>query len=99
MDKDLKHECPECKGLFYQATTCAKCMVFTKPLISKTDGGAEVPCDVGLWRTLDMGEIIQEGDEGSSDQKTWMKITRDDPWGWVIGMQVCVMVPHVRRAP
>ncbi|MCK5610622.1 hypothetical protein KAR91_52605 [Candidatus Pacearchaeota archaeon] len=45
MDKDLTHECPKCKGLFYQATTCAKCMVCTKPLNSKTESGANVPLD------------------------------------------------------
>ena len=52
----------------------------------------------GLYRSLDMGEIILEGDEGSPDKKTWVKITKDDPWGWVIGMTVCVMVPNIRRA-
>ncbi len=51
-----------------------------------------------LYRSLDLGEIILEGDEGSPDKKTWVKITRDDPWGWVIGMSVCVMVPNIRRA-
>ena len=50
-----------------------------------------------LYRSLDMGEIILEGDEGSPDKKTWVKITRDDPWGWVIGMTVCMMVPNIRR--
>ena len=64
---------------------------------SKGTTVSESPSVTGLYRSLDMGEIILEGDEGSPDKKTWVKITRDDPWGWVIGMTVCMMVPNIRR--
>ena len=68
--------------------------------LSKSKSAVEAkpePLNELLYRSLDLGEIILDGDEGSTDKKTWLKITKDDPWGWVIGMTVCEMVPNIRR--
>ncbi|MCK4814917.1 hypothetical protein KA005_04030 [bacterium] len=65
MDKDLKHECPKCKGLFYQATICVKCMVFTKPLILKTESGAQLPCS-GVLCAKEL-HLVREWFDGVQD--------------------------------
>ena len=53
-----------------------------------------------LYRILSHGEIIQNGDEGfnHTEKNGWVKITPDEPCGWIIGMPACMMVHDIRRA-